>query len=73
MFEITVTRLKDGQRAVAQASHAQALRDHLEASAARNGFEIVERVEFSWEYGAVVGDVLKNDKVVAIWEIGEIK
>lgn len=60
MFEITVTRLRDGRTATAQASHRQALVDHVEASARRNGFEVYrDRVE-SYLLGYEVGDVLKD-------------
>ncbi len=73
MFEITVTRLKDGKKATAQASHRQALLDHIEASAARNGFTVYRDRAESHLLGYEVGDVLKGGAVVASWEIGEIK
>jgi hypothetical protein len=75
MFEVRVTRLKDGQTATAQASHRQALKDHLEASAARNGFEVVELLEFSWRYGSIHGEIVRvrDGATVATYEIGESK
>lgn len=74
MFEIVVTRLKDGKSVAAQASHRQMLRDYLEASAHRNGFTVRRDHELSFALGCSVGEVLKGDAVVvASWEIGEVK
>jgi hypothetical protein len=73
MFEVTVTRLKDGKKATAQASSESILRDHLEASAARNGFTVELDHNESWLLGYSVGEVLKGGKIVASFEIGEIK
>lgn len=73
MFEITVTRWEDRKKTRATASHRQMLLDHLEASAARNGFTVYRDRAESYLLGYEVGDVLKGDKIVATWEIGEIK
>lgn len=40
MFKLTVTRFRDGNQASEVASKAQVLIDHIEAAAARQGFEI---------------------------------
>lgn len=72
MFEITVTRFKDRKAARATASHKQALLDHLEASAARNGFDIERNHEMSHTLGCTVGEVLQDGAIVASWEIGEV-
>lgn len=65
MYQIVVTRLKDGRKGVASGSSSQVVIDHLNASAARHGFEI------TWNEPRLAGDIWKSGELVAVWEVSK--
>ena len=66
MFEITVCKLYSDKFAKSTASDKQVLVDHLEASAARHGFD----VEF--DDGDDAGSLWRDGREVGFWHIEAI-
>jgi hypothetical protein len=67
MFEITVIRLSDGKMATEQASRVSILKDHLEASCARQGFSV------GFHSGDMQGGLWRDGVVEAHWSINKIE
>lgn len=63
MFKLTVFKYLSDRSAYVTASNRQALADHLEASAARHGFEV------TWHEPGVEGELSKEGRAVAGWWI----
>ncbi|ASJ79789.1 hypothetical protein KIY85_gp87 [Mycobacterium phage Heffalump] len=63
MFTIVVTKVDFTKSAEVSGSHVAVVIDHLEASAKRNGFEIVHVAENHY------GDVIRDGQIVAMWEV----
>lgn len=63
MLTLTVHRLKDGKSTYVKSSSRQALLDHLEASAGRNGFDVY------WFEPREFGGIRKDGVTVATWEV----
>lgn len=66
MFKLTVYKYASDRRAEELAGRRQVLIDHLEASAARNGFEV------TWDEPGVEGELWKQGLPVGGWTINKI-
>ena len=68
MYTLKVTRFRDGNHALEQATRSAALMDHLKASAGRYGFEVT--VEEGVQTGITFyGLMLRGGNTVGEWEI----
>ena len=71
MFEITVFKLYSDKFAKSTASHRQVLVDHLQASALRNGYDVVWDAPDTNEVSNS-GALFKDGREVGAWKIEEV-
>ncbi|ALF00960.1 hypothetical protein SEA_SERENITY_93 [Mycobacterium phage Serenity] len=66
MYQLNVFKHNSAHKATVTASHPEILRDHLKASAARYGFDVVNHS------AGGSGDLFRNGKLVGFWEVSEL-
>ncbi|AXH48856.1 hypothetical protein SEA_STEAMY_82 [Mycobacterium phage Steamy] len=67
MFTLTTTKVGSDHTGTVTGSHRAVVIDHLEASAARHGFEVFARSEDgTW------GDICRDGMVVGEWKLTEV-